>query len=381
MSAHIAPVGPDGTPQSGAGTTLEGPPGTRLRAAGGGDAPAAAHGRAERGPEGRGALVDRFGRTHHDLRVSLTDRCNLRCTYCMPADGLEWIPTPELLTLEEITRLVRIATELGVTEVRLTGGEPLIRPDVVEVVAALAALLRASHLSLTTNALRLAGLARPLADAGLGRVNISCDSLDAGTFRRLTLRDRLDDVLAGIGAAQAAGLTPVKINTVLMRGVNDHEAPHLLRWALAEGLSLRFIEQMPLDPQHGWNRAMMVTRAEIIDALTRAGYHLTAIEGRGSAPAEEFAIDGGPATVGIVGSVTNPFCDACDRLRLTADGHWRSCLFATRESDLRTQLRAGATDEAIAAAMIGEVALKQRGHGIDEPAFTQPDRPMSAIGG
>ncbi len=299
----------------------------------------------------------------------------------MPADGLEWIPTPEVLTLEEITRLVRIATELGVTEVRLTGGEPLIRPDVVEVVRRLAALPTAPHLSLTTNALRLAALAAPLADAGLGRVNISCDTLDAATFGRLTLRDRLHDVLAGIAAAQAAGLTPVKINAVLMRGVNDREAPSLLRWALAEGLSLRFIEQMPLDPQHGWNRAMMVTRAEIIDSLARAGYHLTPVEGRGSAPAEEFAIDGGPATVGIVGSVTNPFCDACDRVRLTADGQWRSCLFATRETDLRTLLRDGATDADLAAAMVGEVALKQRGHGIDEPAFTQPDRPMSAIGG
>jgi cyclic pyranopterin phosphate synthase len=331
--------------------------------------------------EAQARLVDRFGRTHHDLRVSLTDRCNLRCAYCMPAEGLEWIPSPELLTLEEITRLVRIATELGVTEVRLTGGEPLIRPDVVEVVRRLAALPRAPHLSLTTNALRLAALAAPLAEAGLGRVNISCDTLDPETFRRLTLRDRLAEVLAGVAAARAAGLTPVKINSVLMRGVNDREAPHLLRWALAEGLNLRFIEQMPLDPQHGWNRAMMVTRTEIIESLTRAGYHLTALGGRGSAPAEEFAIDGGPATVGIVGSVTNPFCDACDRVRLTADGHWRSCLFATRETDLRTLLRAGATDGALAAAMIGEVALKQRGHGIDEPAFTQPDRPMSAIGG
>jgi cyclic pyranopterin phosphate synthase len=326
-------------------------------------------------------LVDRFGRSHHDLRVSLTDRCNLRCTYCMPAEGLDWMATPDLLTADEIVRVVRIAMDLGITEVRLTGGEPLIRPDVVDIVARLAALPRGPHLSVTTNGLRLARLAAPLADAGLSRVNISCDTLSPETFGRLTLRSRLDDVLAGIAAARAAGLSPIKINTVLMRGVNDHEAASLLRWALDEGLSLRFIEQMPLDPQHGWNRAMMVTREEIIDSLERAGFHLTAVPGRGSAPAEEFAIDGGPATVGIVGSVTNPFCDACDRVRLTADGHWRSCLFAQREADLRTLLRGGADDEAIATVMVGEVALKQRGHGIDEPAFIQPDRPMSAIGG
>jgi len=326
-------------------------------------------------------LTDRFGRVHRDLRVSLTDRCNLRCTYCMPADGLAWMPSADLLTAAEIERVVRIGTELGITEVRLTGGEPLIRADVVDIVARLAALPRAPHLSVTTNALRLSALAGPLAEAGLARVNISCDTLSPESFARLTLRDRLGDVLAGIAAAKAAGLAPIKINTVLMRGVNDHEAPALLRWALDEGLSLRFIEQMPLDPQHSWNRAMMVTREEILDALERAGFHLTPRPGRGSAPAEEFVIDGGPSTLGIVGSVTKPFCDACDRVRLTADGHWRSCLFARAEADLRSVLRDGSDDEAVAAVMRGEVARKRRGHGIDEPAFAQPDRPMSAIGG
>ena len=326
-------------------------------------------------------LEDRFGRVHRDLRVSLTDRCNLRCTYCMPADGLDWMPSADLLTAAEIQRVVRIGTELGITEVRLTGGEPLIRPDVVDIVARLAALPRTPHLSVTTNALRLSALAGPLAEAGLARVNISCDTLSPESFARLTLRDRLGDVLAGIAAAQAAGLAPIKINTVLMRGINDHEAPALLRWALDEGLSLRFIEQMPLDPQHSWNRAMMVTREEILDSLERAGFHLAPRPGRGSAPAEEFVIDGGPATLGIVGSVTKPFCAACDRVRLTSDGHWRSCLFARAETDLRTLLRDGSDDDAVAAAMRGEVTRKLRGHGIDEPAFAQPDRPMSAIGG
>ncbi len=333
------------------------------------------------GPATAGGLVDRFGRVHRDLRVSLTDRCNLRCTYCMPAEGLPWLPNPDLLSVEEIARVVRIATELGITEVRLTGGEPLIRPEIVEIVARLAALPTAPHLSVTTNGLALARLAGPLAGAGLARVNISCDTLRAETFQRLTLRDRLDDVLAGIEAARAAGLAPIKINTVLVRGVNDHEAPDLLRWALAEGLSLRFIEQMPLDPQHGWNRAMMITREEILDRLARAGFLLAPVPGRGSAPAEEFLVDGGPATVGIVGSVTNPFCAACDRVRLTADGHWRNCLFTQGEAGLRDLLRSDARDADLAAVMLGEVRRKAAGHGIDDPAFEQPGRPMSAIGG
>lgn len=326
-------------------------------------------------------LTDRFGRVHRDLRVSLTDRCNLRCTYCMPAEGLPWLPKPDVLTSAEIIRVARVATELGIAEVRLTGGEPLIHPDVVPIVAGISALPLAPHVSLTTNGLRLAELARPLADVGLARVNISCDSLDGATFAQLTLRDRLTDVLAGIDAARAAGLAPVKINTVLMRGVNDHEAADLLRWAMAERLSLRFIEQMPLDPQHSWNRAMMVTRAEIIERLHQGGFRLSPVPGRGSAPAEEFVVDDGPATVGIVGSVTQPFCAACDRVRLTADGQWRSCLFARQEADLRGPLRSGATDEELAAVMVGEVARKRRGHGIDDPVFRQPPRPMSAIGG
>lgn len=326
-------------------------------------------------------LVDRFGRVHRDLRVSLTDRCNLRCTYCMPAEGLPWIASPDLLTADELVRVVGIGATLGITDVRLTGGEPLVRPDVVDLVARFAALPGAPRLSMTTNGLRLAALARPLAEAGLSRVNVSCDSLSRETFQRLTLRDRLDDVLAGIAAARDAGLTPVKVNAVLMRGVNDHEADALLRWALSEGVQLRFIEQMPLDPQHAWNRAMMVTREEILDRLASAGHVLTPVPGRGSAPAEEFVIDSGPATVGIVGSVTSPFCDACDRVRLTADGQWRSCLFARREADLRSLLRSGAPDSALVDLMSAEVAVKQRGHGIDEPAFHQPQRPMSAIGG
>lgn len=331
------------------------------------------------------ALVDRFGRVHRDLRVSLTDRCNLRCRYCMPAEGLPWIEGDRLLSTPELVRLVGIATTLGVEQVRLTGGEPLLRPDVVEVVGALARLPQPPRLSLTTNALRLPALAQPLADAGLARVNISLDTLDRATFKKLTLRDRLADTLAGIAAADEAGLAPVKINSVLMRGENDQEAPVLLAWALRRGFHLRFIEQMPLDPQHGWSRATMVTRAEILSSLEAAGYTLTPLDERGAAPAETFAVEGAGApagaTVGVVGSVTAPFCSACDRVRLTADGQWRSCLFSIRETDLRGPLRDGASDEELAVLMAGDTARKGPGHGIDDPDFTQPDRAMSAIGG
>lgn len=324
-------------------------------------------------------LVDDFGRVHDDLRVSLTDRCSLRCTYCMPAEGLPWLPGEHMLTNDELLRLIGIAVDLGVASVRLTGGEPLLRPDVVDVVARVAALGVA--VSMTTNGLRLPGLAAPLRDAGLQRVNISLDTLDRDTFKRMTHRDRLVDTLSGVKAAQLAGLEPVKVNTVLLRGINDHEAPDLLRWAIGEGVHLRFIEQMPLDPQHGWRRDEMVTAGEIMASLTRAGFHLSPIEDPGPAPARRWSVNGGLAEVGIVASVTRPFCGTCNRLRLTADGQWRNCLFAHDESDLRTMLRDGSTDTQIAQRMQAGVARKRPGHGIDDPTFLQPPRPMSAIGG
>ena len=322
-------------------------------------------------------LIDRFGREHRDLRVSLTDRCSLRCTYCMPAEGLPWLPAPELLTTAEMVRLVRLLVDLGITEVRLTGGEPLLRPDVVAVVDALAAV---TEVSVTTNALVLGRLAVPLRAAGLRRVNISIDTLRRDRFRAMTRRDRLDDVLAGIDAAVAAGLHPVKLNTVLMRGVNDDEAVDLLRFALDRGVHLRFIEQMPLDAQHSWRREEMVTAEEILAALA-SDFILEPLDGRGSAPAEKFSVNGGPQTVGVIGSVTRPFCGACDRLRLTADGQLRTCLFATSETDLRTPLRAGVPDSELAELVLTAVLGKQPGHGIDDPTFLQPPRPMSAIGG
>ena len=335
------------------------------------------------GPAGPAPLVDPHGRLHRDLRISLTDRCSLRCTYCMPAEGVPWLAGSTMLSTDELVRITSVAVREGITEVRLTGGEPLLRPDVVDVVRRIAALRGpqgSPEVSLTTNALRLPALAAPLRDAGLARVNISIDTLARERFKALTRRDRLHDTLAGIAAAASVGFNPIKLNAVAMRGVNDHEVVDLVRYAVDHGYQMRFIEQMPLDAGHTWDRSAMVTQAEILASL-RAAFELTEVPGRGSAPAELWYVDGGPATVGVIASVTAPFCGACDRVRLTADGQLRSCLFSRSETDLRTLLREGADDDALAAALRRCLAGKKPGHGIDDPSFLQPDRPMSAIGG
>jgi cyclic pyranopterin phosphate synthase len=327
-------------------------------------------------------LVDTFGRVATDLRVSLTDRCNLRCQYCMPAEGLDWLPGDEVLTDDELVRLVRIAVGLGVTEVRFTGGEPLVRRGLVGIVERVAALTPTPRMSLTTNGIGLARMAPALRRAGLRRVNVSLDTLDPERYRQITRRDRLADVVAGLAAADAAGLRPVKVNAVLLRGVNDDEAPALLRWCLDRGYELRFIEQMPLDAQHAWSREAMVTADEILARL-QAELDLSPepSSARGSAPAETWLVNGGPGRVGVIGSVSRPFCAACDRVRLTADGQVRNCLFAREEGDLRGPLRAGASDDELAGLMRAAMWAKKPGHGIDDAAFLQPDRPMSAIGG
>ncbi|WAL74424.1 GTP 3',8-cyclase MoaA [Kitasatospora sp. YST-16] len=328
-------------------------------------------------------LLDTYGRQAVDLRVSLTDRCNLRCTYCMPEEGLNWLGKPELLTDEEIVRLVALAVgSLGVREVRFTGGEPLLRPGLVAIIAACAALEPRPEISLTTNGIGLARIAPALRDAGVDRVNVSLDTLDPDTFARLTRRKRHQDVLDGLAAAEAAGLRPVKLNAVLMRGVNDGEAADLLAWAIEHRYQLRFIEQMPLDAQHGWDRTRMVTAEEILELL-RTRFELTPepAAARGAAPAERWLVDGGPATVGVIASVTRPFCRACDRTRLTADGQVRNCLFATGETDLRGALRSGAGDAELAELWRAAMWGKKAGAGIDRPEFLQPERPMSAIGG
>jgi GTP 3',8-cyclase len=327
-------------------------------------------------------LADKYGRVATDLRVSLTDRCNLRCSYCMPPEGLDWLPDETVLSDDEVVRLIGIAVDmLGVTEVRFTGGEPLVRRGLVDIVRLTRELGPDLEISLTTNALGLSRAAEALVEAGLDRINVSLDSIRAESFRRVTGRDRLADVLAGLVAARAAGLDPIKINAVLLRGVNDDQAPELLRWALDGGYSLRFIEQMPLDAQHRWTRSAMISADEILQSL-QAEFELTpATEPRGSAPAELMTVDGGPATVGVIASVTRPFCGDCDRVRLTADGQVRNCLFAREESDLRTTMRQGATDSELADQWVSAMRGKLAGHGIDDPTFLQPDRPMSAIGG
>ncbi|WP_276319053.1 GTP 3',8-cyclase MoaA [Oerskovia turbata] len=325
-------------------------------------------------------LVDRFGRRHRDLRISLTDRCSLRCTYCMPAEGMPWLASDELLTVTEMTRVAAVAVRHGIQEIRLTGGEPLLRPDIVEIVTGLAALPGAPEVSMTTNGLRLPALAAPLRDAGLSRLNTSLDTLRRDRYAQLTRRDRLDQALAGLAAADRAGFTRTKLNAVLVRGVNDDETVDLLRFALERGYELRFIEQMPLDAGRTWTREGMVTADEVLASLSRS-FDLAPVPTRGAAPAERWTVDGTDAVVGIVASVTRPFCGACDRIRLTSDGQLRSCLFAHDETDLRTLLRAGADDEQIAAALGLAVRTKAAGHTIGSADFEQPARGMSAIGG
>jgi cyclic pyranopterin phosphate synthase len=327
-------------------------------------------------------LIDRFGRVATDLRVSLTDRCNLRCTYCMPAEGLDWAPTEELLTDDEIVRLVGIGVHrLGIDEVRFTGGEPTLRRGLESILTQVSALTPRPEISLTTNGIGLARRAQALAAAGVDRLNVSLDTLSPERFKAITRRDRITDVLDGMAAARAAGLNPVKVNTVLLRGVNDDEAVPLLRYCLDAGYELRFIEQMPLDAQHSWQRSEMITAADILAHLREAFTLTPDPTERGGAPAERWLVDGGPAVVGVIASVTRPFCGDCDRTRLTGDGQLRSCLFARTETDLRALLRGGAGDDEIAAAWRTAMWAKAAGHGIDDPGFLQPDRPMSAIGG
>lgn len=333
-------------------------------------------------------LVDAFGRVARDLRISLTDKCSLRCTYCMPAAGLEWLGKDLVLTDDEIVRLASVFVGLGVRTIRLTGGEPLVRAGVPPLISRLAELQPRPELSLTTNAIALADQAQALAGSGLDRVNVSLDTLDRDNFTRLTRRDRLPQVLAGLAAAQEAGLRPVKVNAVLMRD-NLAEAPGLLEWALRSGYRMRFIEHMPLDADHTWDRAEMVTAADVLAVLS-ATFTLQPKGERGHAPAEAFLVTDGPnATewpgeahqVGIIASVTRPFCRDCDRLRLTADGQLRTCLFAHGETDLRDVLRSGASDHELAGIIQTAVAAKAAGHSISLAGFRQPDRPMSAIGG
>lgn len=333
-----------------------------------------------------GPLVDTFGRVHTDLRISLTDRCNLRCTYCMPAEGLDWLPSQHLLQPDELVRLMNLGvTRLGITDVRFTGGEPLLARHLEDVVAATASLQPRPEISLTTNALGLAHRSGALVAAGLDRINVSLDTVDRAQFAAITRRDRLPDVLDGLDAVKKAGMNPIKVNAVLDPTITGEDVVNLLRFCLQHGYQLRVIEAMPLDAGHRWRRDAGLSPDDVL-AVLRSNFRLRPDpKPRGSAPAELWLVDDGPGTpvgkVGVIASVSHPFCATCDRTRLTADGQIRNCLFASDETDLRAMLRGGADDDAIEQTWRAAMWAKKAGHGINDPTFIQPDRPMSAIGG
>ena len=337
-------------------------------------------------------LVDPFGRTIRDLRISVTDRCNFRCTYCMPAEGLVWLPKSEVLTFEEIERLAGIFVgQFGVDGIRLTGGEPTVRAHLANLVTRLGRLVvpfasssplagEPIDLAITTNGATLAAQAKPLRDAGIRRINISLDSLVREKFERMTRRDELHNVLAGIEAAVEAGFEQVKINTVVERGVNDDEIVDLARFGRDMGVEVRFIEYMPLDAQGHWMNDLVVSQDEIVEKIS-AVFPLEPVPARGAAPADRWRYTDGRGTVGVIPSVTKPFCGDCDRVRLTADGQFRTCLFATDEFDLRALMRNGADDDALAAEIERAVGTKWAGHQINQVNFVRPNRSMSQIGG
>jgi len=331
------------------------------------------------GEQARADLVDPFGRVIRDLRISVTDRCNFRCTYCMPAEGMEWLPRSEVLTFEEIHRVSRIFVErFGVEGIRLTGGEPTVRAHLPMLISQLSRL--GVDLAMTTNGATLRNSAEELRSAGLRRINISLDTLRADRFEQMTRRNELENVLAGIGAAVAAGFSPVKINAVIERGVNDDEIVDLARFGRERGVEVRFIEFMPLDATGHWANDRVVGQDEIVERIAEV-FPLEQMPARGAAPADRWRYLDGAGTVGVIPSVTKPFCGDCDRVRLTAEGQFRTCLFATDEFDLREIMRSGGDDDALAERIIAAVGTKWAGHQINRVEFIRPNRSMSQIGG
>lgn len=328
-------------------------------------------------------LVDGFGRVHRDLRISVTDRCNFRCTYCMPAEGLRWLERSEVLTFEEIERVARLMVRrFGIDSIRLTGGEPTVRahlPVLIEKLAALSSDDRPIDVAMTTNGATLAATAGDLRRAGLDRINISLDSLHRDRFEELTRRDELDRVLAGIDAAVAAGFDPVKLNVVAMAGVNEDEIVDFATFGRERGVVVRFIEFMPLDADEQWSGAAVLSQAEIVSAISTV-FPIETVE-RGSEPSERFRYVDGMGEVGVIASVTRPFCESCDRVRLGSEGGLRNCLFATGEVDLRAIMRGGGTDDDMVAVVGAAVANKAAGHAIGRATFVRPRKSMSQIGG
>jgi cyclic pyranopterin phosphate synthase len=328
----------------------------------------------------QGPLLDTFGRVADDLRISVTDRCNFRCTFCMPAEGLTWLPRVEILTFEELTRLLGLFVRLGVRSLKVTGGEPTVRADLPRLIGMFREVGPDLDVSMTTNGMLLDSLAAPLADAGLDRVTVSCHSLMPHRFAEMTRRDALEKMLLGLKTAEKAGLVPIKINCVVMDGTNDDEVVDFARWSRETGYEVRFIEYMPLDAQHAWEREKVVPAARILDAIDAV--HPLVREGHANEPATTFRFaDGAPGRIGVIPSVTEPFCDTCNRLRLTAEGMFRNCLFALDETDLRAPLRAGASDEELELQIRRGLWTKWSGHRINHPDFVQPERSMSMIGG
>lgn len=327
-------------------------------------------------------LIDSFGRVHNNLRISVTDRCNIRCFYCMPADDVVFMQRSQLLTFEEIERVVKIGASLGINKVRLTGGEPLVRRELHELVSRLAAVPGIKDIGLTTNGILLADQAQQLFDAGLRRINVSLDALDPVKFQEITRREGYEKVIEGIHAAKDAGFDPVKINAVAIRGITESEIVPFGRFAREAGVEIRFIEFMPLDADNAWEREKVLFAHEILEVLSREIMPLRAVERSDpQAPATEFVFEDGVGRIGIIGSVSQPFCMSCNRFRLTADGKLRNCLFSLEETDIKSLIRGDGSDEDIARAMLDSIADKKIGHEINAAEFVQPERPMHSIGG
>ena len=341
-------------------------------------------------------LLDSFGRVHNNLRISVTDRCNIRCFYCMPAENVEFMPKEHLLSFEEIERVVRIGTTLGIDRVRLTGGEPLVRRDLHVLVRKLAAMPGIVDIGLTTNGILLEEQARELRDAGLRRLNISLDALDPEIFRKVTRRDGYERVLAGIEAARSVGFSPIKLNAVSVRGLTESQIVPFGQLARDTDTVVRFIEFMPLDADSQWQRDKVLFAHEIVATLEEAFGPLRPIDGGNTsvsnavlpvlgntahAPAQDFEFADGKGRIGLIASVSQPFCASCNRFRITADGRLRNCLFSNDETDIKNLLRDNGDDEAIAQAMLDSIAAKKEGHEINTARFIQPDRPMYSIGG